>query len=46
MSGVERLRDVWRREFDDYSLPAFGRIFGVLQAKVWVKAEGGFSFEN
>jgi hypothetical protein len=40
MSGMERLRDVWGREFDQDPLSSLRLVFLVFQAKISVQPEG------
>jgi hypothetical protein len=46
MTGMKRLRYVWRRKLNDYSLPAFRGIFHIFEPKIRILAKGFFSAKN
>jgi len=46
MTSVERLRDIWRRELNDYPLLSLRWIRRVLQSEIWVVSEILLSVEN
>lgn len=43
---MKRLRDVWRRKLNDYSLPAFRGIFYIFKPKIRILAKGFFPVKN